>query len=482
MASGSGGSSTTAGYIEWAHEVAKPFEDRNIRSNHEHWGFDENKHAVVFKKFRDTFFSDRYICFLDLEFGPGLDYMLGKENDRPRYEKRDFGNKVISQTQAPVYTQLYYACARLVYENGDVRDLWFPWYLFQTKYGCAYESRNSPSEKSILNCMYAVFQHMLRNENAIKILSYGEQDVRLPERFFDAVRRANTDLFQDPVEYECHSTVTDEIHKFATYQIPRERYFESPKKDEAAAWSTLVDLGWKGKKGTDRAQDIRDLVSPHYNIFLNGQEKYLDMKSLNSGISLENTCKRELGQQDIKGKIPDNFSTIFFRLATMTWTREIILYPNEGMGENGFFKLIDAEAGVRNYLDMYFAGAFGESLSQYCARDVHWIYALALNSPAKYFGNALKTASFPVPDSRPVSSTTIVMFDWLREEYAATPARLAKYIEDNSLTPRSSEPSQSPHEHEMRDTDSSWSGDEARNAGVIRYRSATNPYLIVDWL
>ena len=133
MASGSGGSSTTAGYIEWAHEVAKPFEDRNIRSNHEHWGFDENKHAVVFKKFRDTFFSDRYICFLDLEFGPGLDYMLGKENDRPRYEKRDFGNKVISQTQAPVYTQLYYACARLVYENGDVRDLWFPWYS-RTRY------------------------------------------------------------------------------------------------------------------------------------------------------------------------------------------------------------------------------------------------------------------------------------------------------------------------------------------------------------
>ena len=474
MASGRGGSSTTAGYLEWARSVAKPFEDRKENAkeyeNYEEWGFDENKRAVVFKEFRDTFFSDRYICFLDLEFGPGLTYILEKEDGRPRYEKRDFGKKVISQTQAPVYTQIYYACARLVYENGDVKDLWFPFYLFQTKYGYGYESRNSPSEKSILNCMYDVFQHLLRNENAIKIISYGEQDIRLPERFFDAVRRANTDLFQDPVKYERYSSVTYEIHKLATYEIPPARR-ESPQKDEAAAWSTLVDLGWKGKKGTDRAHDIRDLTSPHYNIFLSGQEKYLDMKSLNSNSSLENVCKRELGQQDIKGRIPDNFSMIFLRLSTMTWKREIILHDS-------------ADPGLRNTVDIHFASEFGESLSQYCARDVHWIYALALNNPEKYFGNALRTASFPVPVPRPVSSTTVVMFDWLREEDAAAPAKLAKYIEDNSLTPRSREPSQPPHDHDMRDTDSSWSGNEDRNVGVMRSDCprAANPYLVVDWL
>ena len=298
MASGSGGSSTTAGYLEWAHEVAKPFEDGSIMSNHTLWGFNKDKHALVFQEFCDTFADHRYLCFLDLEFGCGLDYMMGKgEDGRPRYEKRDFGKKVISQTQAPVYTQLYYACARLVYENGDVKDLWFPWYLFQTKYGHGYESRNSPCEKSILNCMYDVFQHMLRNENAIKILSYGEQDIRLPERFFDAVRRANTDLFQDPVKYANDGVVKYEIHELVTYKIPLLRT-ESPIREEEVAWNTLLDLGWRGQKHAHSIRHNDVFVSPHPNLFLNGTVKYLDMKRLNAGISLENMCKRELKQTD----------------------------------------------------------------------------------------------------------------------------------------------------------------------------------------
>ena len=470
MASGSGGSSTTAGYLEWAHEVAKPFEDGNIILNRELWGFDQNKHALVFQTFRDTFFSDRYICFLDLEFGPGLDYMMGKgEDGRPRYEKRDFGKKVISQTQAPVYTQLYYACARLVYANGDVKELWFPWYLFQTNYGCGYASRNSQCEKDMLNCMYTVFQHMLRNENAIKILSYGEQDIRLPERFFDAVRRANTDLFQDPVAYERSGSVVNEIHDYATYEIPRKSFFESPERDERAAWSTLVDLGWKGETGTDRAKNIRDLKSK----WLNSESKYVDMKKLNGNRSLEDVCKHKLQQPNIKSLVSQNFSLIFFRLATMTWKYDAILYPNEN--HYPYFKLPDADPGLRNSVDIHFAKVFGESLSAYCAKDVHWIHELALKEPEKYFG-------FPFPPSRHVSSTTVVVFDWLREEYAAAPAKLAKFIQKNSVKPRSSEPSQSQYDEEMRDTDSSWSGNEDRNVGVMRSDCprAANPYLIID--
>ena len=134
MASGSSGATTKKNYLEWAHEMAQPFQKFQKGLNKEIWGFDKNKGNDVFKGICETFLSKPYWCFLDIEFGFGLDYALGKQEgeDRPRFEKRDFGQDVISETKAPVYTQLYYACARLVYITGEVKDLWFPWYLFQT--------------------------------------------------------------------------------------------------------------------------------------------------------------------------------------------------------------------------------------------------------------------------------------------------------------------------------------------------------------
>ena len=478
MASSSGGASTRTNYLEWTHEIAKPFQTFQKGLNNEIWNFNENKGKDLFEDLCKTCLSDPYWCFLDIEFGAGLDYMLGNEDgeDRPRFEKRDFGRHVISETKEPVYTQLYYACARLVYTTGEVKDLYFPWYLFQTTYKYGYQSRNSPCEKNMLNCMYHVFQHMLRNKNAIKIMSYGEVDIRVSERFFDAVRRANTDLFQDKIEYDDSGSMVKEIHDYATYEIPRERCFVSPKDDEAAAWSTLVDLGWKGETGTLRAKNIRDLKSK----FLNSQSKYVDMKKLNGNRSLEDVCAQKLEQPNIKSLISQNFSLIFFRLATMTWKYDMLLYPNEG-SRYPYFKLLDADAGVRNSVDIHFAKVFGESLSTYCAKDVHWIHELALQEPAKYFGEASTRASFVFPDSRSVSSTTVVVFDWLRTEYAAAPAKLAQFIEHNSLPP-SSEPSQSQHDHDMRDPDSDWSGDERRNVGVMRSDGlkASNPYLIVE--
>ena len=449
----------------WAHGVAKPFEDRteNAREyeNYEEWCFDENKRATYFKDICEKYFSRRYICFLDVEFCPGLDYMLQKdEQGRPRYEKEEFGKDCVSQTSAPYYNQLYYACARLLYDNGDVKDIWFPWYLFQTKYTHGYVSRNSPSEKNILNCLHDVFQHMLRNENAMKILSYGEVDIRVPVRFFDAVRRANTDLF----------------HNAVTYATPRDR-IASPVESEAIAWNTLLDLGWRGQA---RAQDIRDkrLESPHPSIFLDGQVKYLDMKRLNSNKSLEHACRLELGQAGIKGRIPKNFFRIFFRLATMTWKRKEIMYAH-------------ADPGLRNSVDIVMARAFGESLSKYCGRDVHWIYELALNAQEKYFGRALSISGFPLPQSRPTHiPTEVLVFDRMREESAAQEDKLRREIEANCVSAASGEPSQSqPQDDEMMDegppsyTDDSWSGDEARGAGVVHFRGharATNPYLIAE--
>jgi hypothetical protein len=484
MASSSGGASTRTNYVEWAHEIAKPFQIFQKGLNNEIWNFNVDKGKALFEDFCHTCFSAPYWCFLDIEFGAGLDYMLGTEDgeDRPRFEKRDFGRNVISETKEPVYTQLYYACARLVYTTGEVKDLYFPWYLFQTTYKHGYHSRNSPCEKDMLNCMYLVFQHMLRNKNAIKILSYGEVDIRVSQRFFDAVRRANTDLFQDRVEYDLSGSVVKEIHDYATYEIPRERCFVSPKDDEAAAWSTLVDLGWKGETGTHRAKDIRDLKSK----FLTGQSKYVDMKKLNGNSSLEKVCETKLGQQNIKSLISQNFSLIFFRLATMTWKYNMLLHPNEGP-RYPYFKLLDADAGLRNAVDIHFATVFGESLSTYCAKDVHWIHELALKEPEKYFSEASPRASFAFPDSRSVSSTTVVVFDWLRADYAAAEEKLAKFIDDNSVPPNviqhSSMPSsQSQQDHDERDPDSDWSGDERRNIGVVRSDGlkASNPYVIME--
>ena len=101
MASGGGGRYARAAYEEWARDVAKPFEDRKEIAieyeNYEEWGFNENKRAAYFKDICENFFSRRYICFLDVEFGPGLDYMLQEdENGHPRYEKADFGKEAIS--------------------------------------------------------------------------------------------------------------------------------------------------------------------------------------------------------------------------------------------------------------------------------------------------------------------------------------------------------------------------------------------------
>ena len=482
MASSSGGASIRTNYLEWSHEIAKPFQTFQKGLNNEIWNFNQDKGKDLFEDLCQTCFSDPYWCFLDIEFGAGLDYMLGHEDgeDRPRFEKRDFGRNVVSETKEPVYTQLYYACARLVYITGEVKDLYFPWYLFQTTYTYGYHSRNSPCEKDMLNCMYHVFQHMLRNKNAIKILSYGEVDIRVSQRFFDAVRRANTDLFQDPIEYERSGSVIKEIHDYATYDIPRERCFVSPKDDEAAAWSTLVDLGWKGETGTHRAKDIRDLKSK----FLNSQSKYVDMKKLNGNCSLEKACELKLGQRDIKSLITQNFSLIFFRLATMTWKYDMLLYPNEG-SRYPHFKLCDADAGLRNAVDIHFAKVFGESLSTYCAKDVHWIHELALKEPEKYFGEASTRASMAFPSSRSIASTTVVVFDWLRADYAGAEKRLAQYIEDNSVPPsvlqhNSTPPSPSQEADDMHNPDSDWSGDERRTVGVISSDAfkAANPYLI----
>ena len=334
----------------------------------------------------------------------------------------------------------------------------------------------------MLNCMYHVFQHMLRNKNALKILSYGEVDIRVSQRFFDAVRRANTDLFQDPIEYERSGSVIKEIHTYATYEIPseRERYFKSPVDDEEAAWSTLVDLGWKSETGTHNAKNIRDLKSK----FLNRQSRYVDMKRLNGNGSLEKVCELKLGQQNIKSLISQNFSLIFFRLATMTWKYNMLLYPNEGT-RYPYFKLVDADAGLRNAVDIHFAKVFGESLSTYCAKDVHWIHELALKEPEKYFGEASTRASIAFPNSRSVSSTTVVVFDWLRADYAGAEEKLAKFIEDNSvpsnvILPNSMPPSPSQEDDDMHNPDSDWSGDEQRNVGVISSDAckAANPYLI----
>ena len=153
-------------------------------------------------------------------------------------------------------------------------------------------------------------------------------------------------------------------------------------------------------------------------------------------------------------------------MATVTWKREIILHDS-------------ADPGLRNAVDVHFASKFGESLSQYCARDVHWIYELALKSPEKYFREALKEARFPVPDSRATFiPTTVVMFDWLREEDAASDEALSKYIEAESLRP--DQPSQGQHDYEMHNLNDSWSGDEERNNGVVHFRgnARANPYLI----
>ena len=150
-----------------------------------------------------------------------------------------------------------------------------------------------------------------------------------------------------------------------------------------------------------------------------------------------------------------------------------------------------ADPGLRNSVDIHMARAFEESLSKYCGRDVHWIYELALNDEEKYFGRALSISGFPLPQSRPTHiPTEVLVFDRMREESAAQEDKLRREIEANCVSAASGEPSQSqPQDDEMMDegppshTDDSWSGDEARGAGVVHFRGharATNPYLIAE--
>ena len=84
----------------------------------------------------------------------------------------------------------------------------------------------------------------------------------------------------------------------------------------------------------------------------------------------------------------------------------------------------------------------------------------------------------------------MLVFDRMREESAAQEDKLRREIEANCVSAASGEPSQSqPQDDEMMDegppsyTDDSWSGDEARGAGVVHFRGharATNPYLIAE--
>ena len=148
-----------------------------------------------------------------------------------------------------------------------------------------------------------------------------------------------------------------------------------------------------------------------------------------------------------------------------------------------------ADPGLRNSVDIVMARAFGESLSKYCGRDVHWIYELALNNQEKYFGAALSISGFPPPQSRPMLiPTEVLVFDRMREESAAQEDKLRREIEANCVSAASGEPSQPQHDEMMDEgppsyTDDSWSGDEARGAGVVHFRGharATNPYLIAE--
>ena len=131
---------------------------------------------AYFDGYKRDYFSQEFILFIDTEFFPGLDYLVQHIGDRKI--------KNVSATSSPEYRdgQLYYTCARLWYRDGSVKNIWFPWYSFQTQFGRGHISRNSPSEKCMPKCLYNVFQHML--DTAQKVISLGGVDIRLPVCFF----------------------------------------------------------------------------------------------------------------------------------------------------------------------------------------------------------------------------------------------------------------------------------------------------------
>ena len=332
------------------------------------WRFDQSMSKSLFEHYRSVYFSQKFIVFIDTEFFPGLTWLANNYHRRKDImEKKTKENT--QSTSDPVNCQLYYACARLWYEDGSVKNIWWPWYLFQTQYGCGYKSRNSPSEQCILKCLYDVFQYML--VHAERVISYGEMDLRIPVRFFAQANTANNSLFYPGSD--------------------------NYKAGESVAWKTLNDLGWSNQP------NVKGMKRPDHEAFWGGKARYLDMKTMHKQTSLESLCERELKVSNIKGVIPDFFYNIYLKMQT------IQLKPAQVLDYN------NPSPGKRNWIDRDVAKLCGESLATYCGRDVDLIYRLVMNKPEFYLRKALNGLNFTFPSISPEDiPTEVLVFDELQ--------------------------------------------------------------------